>query len=173
MIQEYCKTNSLDKILSMPSTTYDKLKFTQKTTPQMNDQFIKPADFKEFNTRIAYQLEQSYGTKSGVIRGMIDKWGDFKKTFRLLNRVRFVHKDLPLFADLSIVKSSKTTNKGKTMMSSFNIQESNVFNNLENYEIEMELDNSKVGVGTEYESVDKIVGAVSYTHLTLPTNREV
>ena len=160
LIQEYCKTNSLDKILSMPSTTYDKLKFTQKTTPQMNDQFIKPADFKEFNTRIAYQLEQSYGTKSGVIRGMIDKWGDFKKTFRLLNRVRFVHKDLPLFADLSIVKSSKTTNKGKTMMSSFNIQESNVFNNLENYEIEMELDNSKVGVGTEYESVDKIVGVI-------------
>lgn len=157
LIQEYCKTNSLDKILSMPSTTFDKLKFTQKTTPQENEQYIKPADFKEFNTRIAYQLEQSYSAKSGVIRGMIDKWGDYKKTFRLLNRVRFVHKELPLFADLSIVKSSKTTNKGKTMMSTFNIQESNIFNNLENYEIEMEVNNEKVGVGTDYDTVEKII----------------
>lgn len=157
LIQEYCKTNSLDKILSMPSTTFDKLKFTQKTTPQENEQYIKPADFKEFNTRIAYQLEQSYSAKSGVIRGMIDKWGDYKKTFRLLNRVRFVHKELPLFADLSIVKSSKTTNRGKTMMSTFNIQESNIFNNLENYEIEMEVNNEKVGVGTDYDTVEKII----------------
>ena len=160
LIQEYCKTNSLDKILSMPSTTYDKMKFTQKTTPQLDEKFIKPADFKEFNTRIAYQLEQSYSAKSSVIRGIIDKWGDFKKTFRLLNRVRFVHKDLPLFADLSIVKSSKTTNKGKTMMSTYNIQDSNIFNNLEHYEIEMELDNHKVGVGSEYDTIDKIIDVI-------------
>ena len=121
----------------MPSTTYDKMKFTQKTTPQLDEKFIKPADFKEFNTRIAYQLEQSYGAKSSVIRGIIiDRWGDFKKTFRLLNRVRFVHKDLPLLRiSVVIVKSSKTTNKRKNMMSTHNIQDSNIFNNLEHYEI--------------------------------------
>lgn len=157
LIQEYCKTNSLDKILSMPSTEYDKLKFTQKTTPKNDDAYIKPADFEEFNTRISYQLEQSYSAKSSIIRGIVDKWGDYNKTFRLLNRVRFVHKTLPLFADLSIVKSSKTTNKGKTMMRTFNIQDSNIFNNLEQYEIEMEIDNQRVGVGTDYDEAEKLV----------------
>ena len=160
LIQEYCKTNSLEKLLSMPATTYDKLKFTQKTTPQKDEAYIKPADFEEFNTRIAYQLEQSYSAKSGIIRGMIDKWGDYKKTFRLLNRVRFVHKSLPLYADLSIVKSSKTTNNGRTMMSTYNVQDSNIFNNLEQYEIEMEVDNAKVGVGTDFDSANKLVDLI-------------
>lgn len=160
LIQEYCKTNSLDKILNMPSTGYDKLKFTQKTRPKSGDEFIIPADFSEFNTRVSYQLEQNYNAMSNIIRSIIDQWSDYEKTFRLLNRVRFVHKTLPLFADLSIVKSSKTTNKGKTMMKYYNIKDSGVFDSLEKYEIEMELDNSKVGVGTDYNDVDTITNLI-------------
>ena len=47
--------------------------------------------------------------------------------------------------DCSIVK---TSNKKRFYVPEYNIQDSNVFNNPENYEIEIELDNSKIPRGT-------------------------
>ena len=41
LIQEYCKTNDIEKILAMPSTTYDKLKFTQKSQVKHGENFVK------------------------------------------------------------------------------------------------------------------------------------
>ena len=157
MIQNYCRTNSLQKLLDMPSMNYEKLKFTQKTRPKHDDDFIVAADFEEFHTRISYQLEQSYTAHSNIIRGIIQKWSDSKKTFRLLNRVRFVHDTLPLFADLSIVKKSKTTN-GHIPMKFYTVQDSGVFESAESYEIEMELNNTKVGPGTDYNDVKSLIG---------------
>ena len=152
LIKSYCQTNSLQKLLDMPSTNYEKLKFTQKTRPIADDKPLPPADFEEFNLRVSYQLEQVYNSKKQFIRAIIDKWTDSMKTFRLLNRVRLVHDTLPVFADLSIVKSSKTTRN--IPMKTYNIQDSEVFESPEKFEIEMELDNSKVGVGTEYTKID-------------------
>ena len=50
LIQEYCKTNSLDKILSMPSTSYDKMKFlslghevSYHTISNQGEQFSLPS----------------------------------------------------------------------------------------------------------------------------------
>ena len=58
-----------------------------------------------------------------------------------MNRVRLVHEDYPLFVDCSIVKSSKR--KGYKMVPEYTIQEANVFQNVESYEIEIEMDNYK------------------------------
>ena len=37
LIQEYCKTNSLQKLLDLPSMNYEKLKFTQKSLAKKDD----------------------------------------------------------------------------------------------------------------------------------------
>ena len=159
MIQEYCNTNSLQKILDMPSTTYDKLKFTQKSRPKnAAGEFINAADFDDFNLRVDYKLEQTYTARSNFISGIIRKWADSKKTFRHMNRVRFYHDELPIFADLSIVRSSKTSNR--VPMKFYTIQEAGVFNGIETYEIEMEIDNSKIGVGTKYNNINSIVDMI-------------
>jgi len=159
MIQEYCNTNSLQKILDMPSTTYDKLRFTQKSRPKnAAGEFINAADFEEFNLRVDYKLEQTYTARSSLIGGIIRKWADSKKTFRHMNRVRFYHDELPIFADLSIVKSSKTSSK--VPMKTYTVQEAGVFNGIDTYEIEMEIDNNKIGVGTPYNNVKSIVDMI-------------
>jgi predicted restriction endonuclease len=54
-----------------------------------------------------------------------------------MNRVRFYHPEYPLFADLSIVKSSKKSNH--IPIPQYTIQEAGVFNNIETYEIELEI----------------------------------
>jgi hypothetical protein len=104
----------------------------------------------------------------------MNTWSDRKKTFRLLNRVRFQHPDMPIFADVSIVRSSKRfAKKSSSVMDgganhfkpmgtnvpipTYTIQESGVFNNIETYEIELEIDNSKVGNGTMYNTPEKIM----------------
>jgi hypothetical protein len=161
LIREYCNSNSLKTILELPASTYDKLKFTQKTRPKGNDgQFIHPADFEDFNLRVAFQLEQLYTARSGIIRGVIDKWPELPKTFRHMNRVRFYHDDLPFFADLSIVQKSKTTGGGSVPMKFFTVQDAGVFSGGESYEIEMEVDNEKVGPGTKYNTANSVIVAL-------------
>ena len=61
-----------------------------------------------------------------------------------MNRVRFYHDEYPLFFDLSIVRNSKKMNK--VTVPKYTIQEADVFNNVEHYEIEIEVDNTKVGI---------------------------
>jgi hypothetical protein len=159
LIQEYCKSNSLQTVLDMPSTTYDKLTFIQKSGVKLDDgSYLKYADFEDFNMRVAYQLEQSYTARSGVIRSIVQKWSDSKKTFRHLNRVRFSHDDLPVFADLSIVQKSKTSTG--VPMKFYTVQDAGLFDSPETYEIELELDNTRIGIGTEYNTVKSIVNAI-------------
>jgi len=158
LIQEYCRTNSIQKLLDMPSTTYDKIKFTQKTTPEYAGERVQPVIFEDFNLKVAYQLEQVSTARSDFIRGILEKWTEKLKSFRYLNRVRLYHPDLPIFADISIVRSSNTT-KGE-FSKTYDIQESGVFSGVEKYEIEMEIDNNRVGAGTEYNTVKKLVDLI-------------
>ena len=165
LISEYCKTNSIQKILDMPSTLSaksDKLKFTQKITPlRPSDKTpIRPVNFTDFNFRVAYQLEQDFSVRSTVARDIISKWMDSKKNFRHMNRVRFSHPTLPINADLSIVRTSSKS--GSVALPQYTIQDANVFQNEPHYEIELELDNQKVGVGTKYDTAEKLLKAVRY-----------
>jgi hypothetical protein len=151
LIKEYCRTNSIQKIIDMPSTTFNKLKFTQKekATTKTGER-INPLDMEDFNFRVSYQTEVDYNVQSQTSRNIISRWGDSLKIFRFMNRVRFYHDDFPIFADLSIVKSSKTSNY--TPMPQLTIQDAGVFLNIPSYEIELEVDNSKMGAGSSFNS---------------------
>lgn len=159
LIQEYCRTNNLQKIIDMPSTTYKKLKFTQKLSSlDKSGAIIKRLDMDDFNFRVSYQTEQDFNIQSNLARNIISKWMDSKKMFRCMNRIRFHHPDLPIFADLSIVKSSKKTNR--VPIPQYTIQEAEVFNNVESYEIELEVDNRRVGTGTPYDNATSLLNVI-------------
>jgi hypothetical protein len=156
LIQEYCRTNSLQKILDMPSTVFNKLKFTKKTLAKTpNETLVKTLDMADFNFRVAHQYEQEFNVNTNIARNIISKWSDSKKMFRCMNRVRLYHPDIPIFADISIVKGSKKTNK--VPIPQYTIQEAQVFNNIEHYEIELEIDNSRIGTGSEFNNSKKLM----------------
>lgn len=160
LIQEYCRSNSIEKLMNLPSNTQNKLKFTQKMTAQdKNGTNIQRLDMDDFNFRVSYQTEQDFNMKSPFVQKIISEWNDSKKIFRCLNRVRFYHPDLPVFADLSIVKSSRKSNY--VAIPQYTIQDAEVFNNVEQYEIELEMDNKKIGPSaTFYNSTERIMTAL-------------
>ena len=75
-----------------------------------------------------------------------------------MNRVRFVHKDIPVFADLTILKTSAKTNG--IMIPQYTIQDADVFNGVTSYEVELEVDNNRVGNGTDFNTVDKLMVSI-------------
>lgn len=176
LIQEYCRTNSIQKIFDLASSVMNKVKFTKKSsTKDEKDNWQKPIDMFDMNFRVSYQLEQSFNIQVPFIKSVVNTWSDRKKTFRLLNRVRFKHPEFPVFADLSIIRSSKKFSKKmggdiyggegrrfkpmgtNTPVPTYTIQEAGVFENVETYEIELELDNRRVGNGTLYDTPEKIM----------------
>jgi len=163
MIQEYCKSNSIQKVIDMKSSVANvgknKVKFTQKSPPITNDNLpLRPVNFEDFNFRVSYQLEQDFSTSSDRVKPILNKWTDSKKLFRHINRVRFSHPDLPLFADISIIKGNKKTRK--VPIPQYTIQDAGVFESQEHYEIEIEIDNKRVGTGTSYDTTAKLLDAI-------------
>jgi len=163
LIQEYCRTNSMDHIINMPSTLFNKIKFTRKMTAVRKDgSFIERLNMDEFNFGVSFQTEQDYNVQSDIARNIVKNWNDSLKTFRCMNRVRFYHDELPIFADLSIVKSSAVT-ENRVPIPAYTIDDAGVFKNMETYEIELEVDNSKVGVGSAYNKVSMLMAALRKT----------
>jgi hypothetical protein len=141
LVKNYCKTNSIQSIIDMPSIISNQIIFTKKMLAlDKNSNPIKPVDIKDFNFRASYQTEQTFVMNSGISKQIINTWNDSKKIFRCINRVRFSHPEFPLFVDMSIVKSSRT--KNYVQVPEYTIQDANVFNNPETYEIEIEIDNT-------------------------------
>ena len=141
LIKQYCKTNSIQNLIDSPSILPNQILFTKKISAISKEGSpIKPVDIKEFNFRASFQTEQTFSVNPGLSKQIINTWNDSKKIFRCINRVRFSHGDYPLFIDLSIVKSSRT--KSYQQVPEYTIQDANVFNNSETYEIEIELDNN-------------------------------
>ena len=165
LIQEYCRTNNLQRLIDLPSTasaSAEKIKFTQKMPPMVKDKPLKAVDFTDFNFRVSYQMERDFSVRSDVSQKIIARWNDSKKLFRYINRVRFVHPELPVFADLSIVKGSSKikTARGSVPVPHYTVQEAKVFSNQEHYEIELEVDNTRVGTGTKYAKPAELLEAV-------------
>jgi len=161
LIQEYCNTNSIQKLLDIPSTLSNKIKFTSKVLPKYsNDKPVFPVIMNDFQMRVSHQLEQDFDANSNIARNIIAKWSDSKKTFRYINRVRFQHSEYPIFADISILKSSKKYKGRNNTIPEYTVQEAGVFQNSETYEIELEIDNMRVGPGTHYNTADKLLDAI-------------
>jgi len=158
LIQNYCKTNSIDYLSRMDGMNHDKMKFTEKL--RVKDDYekeIKHIDFHDFNFRVAYKAEKDthIKTENMKYRSILLNWNNTRKYFRLMNRVRFYHDDYPVYVDISIVKVNNTfTRKQKNFHTgemekkqipnyAFTVQECNLFDNAATYEIELELDNRK------------------------------
>jgi hypothetical protein len=147
VIQKYCKTNDIKTIYKDNPTA---ITFVNKNNVFIDNNKIFPVNFDEFNFRVSYQIEENINMSSKNF--ILQNWDKNKKIFRFLNRVTFTHPDYPINVDISITKFNGDNNK-KT----YTIEESNVFNSQERIEIELEVDNNKIGPYTKFDSHEKIL----------------
>ena len=136
LIQEFCKNGNIQKLFESRSDTV--ISIMKKTDVLANEEPVQSADFNDFNFRVTYKNEERVSWTSKIGKELIANWDKSKKQFRYINRVSFIHKDLPFQVDFSIVRSSTKDNKGQ-LIKTYNVMESNVFNNQETYEIEIEV----------------------------------
>jgi hypothetical protein len=155
LIEDYCRNGNIGKLLDVNSK--DKVSIMRKQDVKIKDEFISSADFNEWNFRVTYKTEDSVGKRSKIGVDLISNWEKTKKQFRYINRVSFTHPDYPFRIDLSVVKSS-TMDKFRQLIKTYNIADSNVFQNPETYEIEIEAIN--VSVKQKYRTAAELVSAI-------------
>ena len=91
---------------------------------------------------MSYQIETEMDLETPFIVSVFKRWDEVEKVYRYIKRFRFKHESMPVFVDLSIVKTNSfTKTKPYYMKKAYVLADSNVFNNLESYEIEIEVDN--------------------------------
>ena len=155
-IQDYCTNNDIAEIIKNDFTC---VSFEHKRIAVDEEkQRIFPVDFNDFNFRVSYSTEEK--VKHGISNYIIESWKKSKKTFRYLNRVTFIHPDYPFNIDISIVKNGNTEEGGRgehQMKRVYTTQESNIFNNPEIYQIEIEVNNNLIGPGTKHKSPTQIL----------------
>ncbi len=162
LIHEYCKQDeNLPKIADQIGWG-NMIKFTLKS-PAKNgaDEPIKKINNEDFNFNVSFNLETDYSVKSPKAVEILQQWNESKKTYRLINRIRFENQYSPVVVDLSIIRSSKTS--GKTMIPEHNLHDAGVFSNQEVYEIELEIDNKRVGYGTPYTTSSHLLRELQQT----------
>jgi hypothetical protein len=158
-IEDYCKNNDIKNIYKSQPLS---IKFNNKKPYFTEDRkIIRPVDFDDFNFRVSLQTEEDINTN--IQNYILENWRKSKKEFRYLNRVTFTHPDHPVLLDISIVK---TGNKSKdkfgrnSIVPVYTVDESNVFNNQESYDIEIEIDNTRIGPGTKFQTPDQLLVSV-------------
>lgn len=141
-IQDFCKTNSL---VNTNGKLKNGIQFLQKLPYRVeNDSgvssIVKPGDYNDFNFRVSLQEEKTLPVGDGLVKQLLNDWNDKKKLYRLVTRTRISNENLPgVYIDLSTVKTSKKNERYK-MVPTYNIKDSNIFNEDEHYEIEIEFD---------------------------------
>ena len=120
-IRRYCKSNAFQE-----SST-----FVQKRR-------IQNVDVQKFGIRYSFQQEKELSHDDNMVQNIINQWSDNKKMFRLINRMELTHPDIPIRLDISMVKMPKFNKAAKKYNYYHSVDESNVFNNKFNYEIELE-----------------------------------
>ena len=135
-IQQYCKSDNIKKI---DETNVHYQKKRNKTNE--NDEKLEPIDFDNFHFRVNYKEEIALNKKWDQVKAISENWTENKKTFRLVKRFSYQKPGFPFRIDCSVVKSSKKNRN--YLIPEYKIEQSNVFNNTETYEIEIELLNDK------------------------------
>lgn len=159
-IQDYCKHNDVKKLASVYSVKYySKVPYSKGTGKDAERVF--PVNFDDFNFRVSYSIENNMKPMSGLVKSIADNWEKTKKSFRYLNRVTFEHPEIPIKVDMSIVKSSRFSDKNPIL--EYTTSDANVFQNPEVYEIELEVDNAKIGPGTITDSPEALLAAIRKT----------
>jgi hypothetical protein len=161
-IEKYCKTDDIKTIYKEEPKS---VSFTHKIpffTPDKRK--VNPVNFNDFNFRVSLQTEERI--KKGVEHFILENWRKSKKEFRYLNRVTLTHPAYPVMVDISITKTGikKRDHRGfMNIVPVYTLDESNLFNNPESYEIEIEVNNKQIGPGTKYQSVEDIMLALRKT----------
>ena len=155
-IQDYCNNNSVNNIVDPNNVS-----FLQKEYFRFQEQPIYPLDFDDYNFRVAFQVENNFEINDEKIQKIINKWNSTKKIFRYIKRFEYSNPLFPFIIHLSIVKTSKASN-GK-MIPQFNIKDSEVFNSIEHYEIEIEFNNTQIGIDTKFETGIYLYGLLKKT----------
>lgn len=137
-VQEYCRTND---ILKLVENIHFPVNFLEKRPVKVEGAKypLKPVEFKDFNMRVSYVNEIKHNSQGKAVMELFDNWSKSKKIFRFINRVTY-YKPGGLFKfDLSIVRTS--TKKDRQLIKTYNIGDSNVFENPEIFEMEIEAHN--------------------------------
>ena len=151
-IQEYCKVNDIYDLVKKNADVV----FTRKNIAiDDKKEKIRPVNFDDFNFRVSYQTEEKMVSNRGSIPFIIGNWRTSKKIFRFLNRVTFVHELYPVLVDISIVKQSDIIDG--VAQKYYTTDEAGVFDKPEIYEIELEVDNKKIGPGTKFNNYNIIL----------------
>ena len=133
-IQKYCKTNSFDT-----ENIPDYVSFMQKfLKTERTGAKIFPLDIQKYELRFNYKEERILDKKRGLLNNILNNWNESKKTFRFIKRTTLKHNDYPFRVDCSIVKTSKYSRNKNRMISEYTIQNAELFNNIQHYEIEIE-----------------------------------
>lgn len=139
-IQDYCKTNTFD--LDNPPAN---ITFMQKVKKFVNNIELTPISYKDFGFRINYKEERVLRPSFGIVRELLQSWTQKKKIFRLIKRFTFKNHRLPFIkVDCSVVRSSKRVRNRGWLEAEYRIESSDVFNNQEEYEIEIELNYNSI-----------------------------
>jgi hypothetical protein len=157
-IQEYCNHNDIKKLMASGHDVQFHNKGHYSHGVGKDAQRTRPVNFDDFNFRVSYSVENKMRATTGVIQNIVDTWEKSKKSFRYINRVTFSHPDIPVNVDISIVKSSKFSNSEPIL--EYTTKEANVFDNPEIYEIELEVNNSKIGPGTLTETPSGLLASI-------------
>jgi len=157
-IQEYCNHNDIKKLMASGHDVQFHNKGHYSHGVGKDAQRTRPVNFDDFNFRVSYSVENKMRANSGVIQNIVDTWEKSKKSFRYINRVTFSHPDIPVNVDISIVKSSKFSNSEPIL--EYTTKEANVFDNPEIYEIELEVNNSKIGPGTLTDAPSGLLSSI-------------
>ena len=161
IVKAYCENENLKNILEDPKLK-NYVEFVKKEYmlnkndigPNGRPNKIFPYNSDDFGFRVALQSEKKMELSLPFIKNVVDMWDETEKTFRYIKRFRFKHPEYPVFCDMSIVKSSKF---GKTH---YILEDSNVFKNLETYEIELELDNTRTDEFVEKHGAEGLLFAI-------------
>jgi len=166
-IRSYCESNTI------PTSEGTKVQFVRKGWLKQGNTTYYPADIPQYNLRVALSEEEILPARAGIVKGIMDTWTTTRKVFRYLNRVKLVKAGTPIKVECSIVKMNTYT-KGRSVPY-HTIQEANVFNNPESYEIELEAINSGmkgVSIDVMEHSVKKyikyVLGGLQGTNYPVP-----
>ncbi len=158
-IEKICRSNDIKTVYKEEPRS---VKFIHKRpfiTPEKD--VLRPVNFDDFNFRVTYSVEET--AKKGIENFVIDNWRKSKKEFRYLNRVTFTHPDYPVLVDISITKSgnmAKDKRGYNHIVPVYTLEESNVFNNKEMYEIEIEVDGRDIGVAKNFRKAEDVANSV-------------
>ena len=119
-IRRYCKSNAFKKVLHSYKEEYKMLMF------------------KSLESVIRSNKKRNWVTMTIWYRISSTSGVTIKKMFRLINRMELTHPYILIRLDISMVKMPKFNKAAKKYNYYHSVDESNVFNNKFNYEIELE-----------------------------------